>query len=299
MTQTTWVPGDAPVAVILLTLNEGHNMDAVLANLRGWAREVFVVDSFSADETVSAALRCGAHVVQRRFREFGDQWNFALRELPVAAPWTMKLDPDERLTDCLKASIIAATEPGAEAGEAAALSFDLRLHFMGRPLPVRQRHVRVWRTGQGRFTDASVNEHLLVDGPVRRVAGFLEHHDSPDLEHWLDKQNRYTTAEAVAAYARRDHDRHGRLFGALHERRLWLKTHFTKVPFRYGLLFLYHWLGLGAWRAGRAGWRWSWLRCFVYRMQEYKLRELDHRGLPRRERVVEPGRPDPRVPQRD
>ena len=37
----------------------------------GWAREVFVVDSYSADDTVSLALRHGARVVQRRFRGFG------------------------------------------------------------------------------------------------------------------------------------------------------------------------------------------------------------------------------------
>ena len=48
------------------------------------------------------ALRHGVYVVQRKFDGFGDQWNFAL-QLPIAAPWTMKLDPDERLTDELKA----------------------------------------------------------------------------------------------------------------------------------------------------------------------------------------------------
>jgi len=46
--------------------------------------------------------------VQRRFRGFGDQWNFALRELPITAPWTMKLDPDERLSDTLKQEIASA-----------------------------------------------------------------------------------------------------------------------------------------------------------------------------------------------
>ena len=115
MTQTQWPRGDAPVAVILLTLNEAHNIDGVLANLRRWAREVFVVDSFSADDTVALALAHGAWVVQRRFRGFGEQWNFALGELPVTAPWTMKLDPDERLTDRLKASIAEQTRRGAAA----------------------------------------------------------------------------------------------------------------------------------------------------------------------------------------
>ena len=106
---SVWQPGVAPVAVVMISLNEAHNMEAVLENLKGWAQEVFLVDSYSQDETVDIALRYGVHVVQRSFRGFGDQWNFALRELPITAPWTMKLDPDERLSDELKANI--AQEP--------------------------------------------------------------------------------------------------------------------------------------------------------------------------------------------
>ena len=63
----TWIPGTAPVAVIMITLNEGHNMEAVLENLKGWAQEVFLVDSYSQDDTVDIALRHGVHIVQRRF----------------------------------------------------------------------------------------------------------------------------------------------------------------------------------------------------------------------------------------
>ena len=282
MNGPAWPPGAAPVAVIMITRNEAHNMDAVLTNLRGWAQEVFVVDSHSTDATADIARRHGARVVARTFRGFGDQWNLAVRELPVTAPWTMKIDPDERLTDCLKASIRRHTCAGAEeGGDAAGLSVDRRLHFLGRPLPVRRAFVRVWRTGRCRFTDAPVNEHPVVDGPVRRIAGDLEHHDSPDLHHWLDKQNRYTTAEALAAYTRHDWPPgRARLFGGAAERRRWVKRHYRKLPFRYALLFLHHYVILGAWRAGCIGYEWSWLRGAVYRLREYKLRDLRRRGLP-------------------
>ena len=272
--KAAWPPGSAPISVILITRNEAHNMEAVLANLRGWAREVFVVDSHSTDDTVGIAKRNGARVVLRTFRGFGDQWSFALRELPLAAPWTMKLDPDERLTESLKESLERHTREGS--CSAAGLSFDLRLHFLGQPLPVRRRFVRVWRTGRCRFTDVTVNEHPIIDGSVKRIAGELEHHDSPDLHHWLEKQNRYTTAEALAAYS--ESGTEARLFGSAHERRLWIKRNYSRLPFRYALLFLYHYLALGAWRAGRNGRAWAWLRCAVYRLIEYKLRDLRRRG---------------------
>lgn len=290
---TSWSPGSAPIAVVMIALNEAHNMEAVLQNLKGWAQQIFLVDSYSTDGTVDIALEHGVHVVQRRFGGFGDQWNFALGELPITAPWTMKLDPDERLSDELKRQIGLAVD----AGDAEGLSFDRRLWFMTRPLPVKHSLVRVWRTGSCRFTDVQVNEHPVVEGRIRHVAGDLEHHDSPDLEHWLDKQNKYTTAEAVTTYNRQKLADEPRLFGTALQRRMWIKKHYMKFPFRYVAMFLYHYLVLGAWRAGWVGYAWSRLRCDVYRLWEYKLREIRISGRLPLKRPSGPGAPDLRVPQ--
>lgn len=288
-----WKAGAAPVAVVMISLNEGHNMEAVLQNLAGWAQEVFLVDSYSQDDTVDIALRHGVHVAQRGFKGFGDQWNFALRQLPITAPWTMKLDPDERLSDELKTALKAAMQ----AGHCDGMSLMRRLWFMGRPLPVLQPLVRVWRTGQCRFTDVSVNEHPIVGGRIEHVVGDLVHHDSPDLDHWLEKQNRYTTAEAVIAFSRSALAETPRLLGTALQRRMWLKKHFYHVPGRYLALFLYHWLAQGAWRAGWVGFYWSRLRVMVMRLIEYKRREMELTGRPPVKRHYGPGKPDGRVAQ--
>ena len=290
-----WQPGIAPVAVLMISLNEAHNMEAVLSNLKGWAQEVFLVDSYSADETVDIALRHGVHVVQRRFRGFGDQWNFALRELPITAPWTMKLDPDERLSDALKRNLADAMRRG----EADGLAMQRRLWFMGRPLPVRQQILRAWKTGTCRFSDVLVNEHPLVEGRVQPVAGELEHHDSPDLEHWLHKQNKYTSAEALAAVRGDALPVPPRLFGNALQRRMWLKRHFSRIPFRYALVFLYYLVFSGIWRAGYIGLIWARLRADVYRFRQYKIFEMRATGGMPGRALLAPGHPDPRVQQFD
>lgn len=290
-----WQPGDTPVSVVMISLNEGHNIEAVCENLAGWAQEVFLLDSFSQDDTVSTALRHGVRVYQRRFRDFGDQWNVALASLPTSAPWTMKLDPDERLSDELKRSLREAMLRGASDG----YRVTRRLWFMGKPLPVRHSLLRVWRTGRCHFTEVAVNEHPIVDGKLEDVAGDLQHHDSPDLDHWYEKQNRYTTAEAVMAHKRAPLADTPRLFGSSFQRRMWMKKHFGKLPFRYLLLFLYNWLRLGAWRAGWVGYAWARLRSDVMRMIEYKRREIELTGRLPVERRPSVGRPDERVPQLD
>jgi len=282
-----------PLAVVLLTLNEAHNMAAVLDSLDGLAAQVFVVDSFSSDATLDIALSRGAHVVQREFKGFGDQWNFALRQLPITAPWTMKLDPDERISARLAASLRAALDPAAPAA-VDAYTITRRLWFLGKPLPVRQRILRVWRSGACRFSDVLVNEHPLVTGRVGRLEGDLEHHDSPSLTHWFDKQNRYTTAEAMALARGERLSAPAALFGSALERQMWLKKNFRHIPLRFGLLFWAHLLGQGAWRAGREGLIWARLRTEVYRMIEYKAFELSRSGEPL-ELPWRKGTPDPRV----
>jgi len=290
-----WKPGFAPVAVVMISLNEGHNMEAVCHNLAGWAQEVFLVDSYSQDDTVEIALRHGVQVVQRRFRGFGDQWNFALKNLPIAAPWTMKLDPDERLSEELKKEIQEAIRGNAYD----AFSVPIRLFFMDRPLPVRWHLVRLWRTGRARFSDVFANEHALVEGRHGQLRCDIEHRDSPDLDHWLEKQNRYTTAEAIIAYTNSPLAATPKLLGTAFERRMWFKKNLNGLPFRYVLLFLYHWLWLGTWRAGWVGYGWARLRSDYFRIIEYKRREMCITGrLPGR-RVYGPGKADDRVTQYD
>ena len=290
-----WPPGTAPVAVVMISLNEGHNIEAILQNLKGWAQEVFLVDSYSKDDTVDIALRHGVHVVQRRFHNFGDQWNFALRELPITEPWTMKLDPDERLSAALKANLLAAMH----ANDCDGMTLDRSLWFMSRALPVRQTILRVWRTGHCRFTDVAVNEYPLVEGRIVKVRGELPHHDSPDLDHWLEKQNRYTTAEAVIAFKKLPLAERPALFGTPLQRRMWLKANFHRMPLRFLFLFLYYLLIEGAWRAGWVGVTWARLRADVMRIIEYKRWEIELTGRVPSHRHYGAGVPDKRVQQYD
>jgi glycosyltransferase involved in cell wall biosynthesis len=277
-----------PITVAMITLNEAHSLEGALENVVGWAEQIIIVDSYSRDATVDIALRFGAKIVQRKFTGFGDQWNFAL-SLSTTSPWTMKMDPDERVSPRLK-QLIAEHLPAAnETG----FSFNWRLWFMGKPMPVSSPVLRLWRTGRCRFTHAHVNEHPIIDGAVGHINGDLEHHDSPSLEHWLHKQNAYTSAEARASLAALSPGGVRDMTATQRQLRTW----FYRTPMRYQLYFLYCLIGRGAWRAGRVGWIWSHLRTEVLRLCEYK--RYEQRML----RVSPPdvqygiGQPDPRLVQ--
>lgn len=147
------------------------------------------------------------------------------------------------------------------------------------------------------FSEVQANEHARIRGVVGDLACDIEHRDSPDLDHWLNKQNKYTTAEAIAAYQGDSLAAEPNLFGNALQRRMWIKKHYMKFPFRYLAMFLYHYLVMGAWRAGWVGYAWSRLRCDVYRLWEYKLKEIRITGRMPLKRPGGPGKPDLRVPQ--
>lgn len=261
-----------PITVIFLTLNEEFHIGEAIDHVRDFAEDIFVVDSLSSDNTVSIALEKGAKVVQRPFTDFGDQWNFALTRLPIRTPWTMKLDPDERLTDALKEEIgRELNNPDSSAG----YSFDRILYFMGRPMSHCVGNVvRIWRTGRCRFSDVAVNEHPLIDGTIKHLKARLLHFDSPDLHIWLEKQNRYTSMEARMKYRGEALAVKPNLFGGRLERIMFFKRIFYRLPCRYWLWGLYNFFWRGAWRAGRIGWDWTLMRIFVMRITELKWREM-------------------------
>ncbi len=291
--QVQWARGPVPVTVVLITLNEAHNLRRVFENLKGWAHSVLVVDSYSQDSTVDICLEFGVQVIQRKFDGFGHQWNFAIQDKFISAPWTMKLDPDEIITDGLKLSIQNAIYKN----KADALFVKRQLFFMSSSLPVIQSILRVWKTGTCRFTDVMVNEHPIVQGKPLLVEGVLEHHDSPSLHHWFHKQNFYTTAEANNQANEWSLAAPPRLFGSRLERISWVKRNFWKIPFRYHILFVYNYIILGSCKAGYPGYVWAKLRSFVYWQWELKYYENTRS---RHDQLIPPswaGHPDARVQQ--
>jgi hypothetical protein len=260
-----------PVSVIMLTLNEEFHLPGAIENVKDWAEEIFIVDSCSTDRTVDIALEQGVKIIQRPFTNFGDQWNFALERLPIKMPWTFKLDPDERLTDDLKTEIrnLLQGDP-----ECCGYEMDRRLWFMGKPLHVNAPVLRLWETGKCRFSDVIVNEHPLINGPVGKLNGIMEHLDSPDLHHWWEKQNRYTTMLAVQKACGDALSAAPNLFGNALERRMFFIKLFFFIPFRYQLQWMHEVFFRGAWRSGRTGLTWARMRVEARRMRELKSREI-------------------------
>lgn len=185
---------------MILCYNEAANLPHALASVMPWADAVHVVDSGSTDGSQSIAHAHGANVVHRPWLGYARQKNWALENLPIKSDWVFILDSDESITPELRDELLAmAKRPVSEVPEAG-FYVNRLTKFMGSPI----RHagyypsynLRFFRRGTAQYEDREVHEHMVVNGPTRRLRHEMLHEDRRGLEHFIAKHNRYSTLEA-------------------------------------------------------------------------------------------------------
>jgi glycosyltransferase involved in cell wall biosynthesis len=190
-----------PLSLVVITRDAAAEIAECLASFP-LAREVLVVDSGSRDDTVEIARSRGARVLAHEWLGFGRQKQFAVAS--ATHDWVLCLDADERVSPALSASIGALFANGAPRAPAYALA--RRNRFLGRWLAHGEGYpdwnVRLFDRRRARWTDDAVHEHVVADGPVERLAGDLLHASAESIDAYIDKQNRYTSLQARAMYAR-------------------------------------------------------------------------------------------------
>src|SRR5665647_1529785 len=179
-----------PLSVVIITRNAATRLTACLESV-SFADETLLVDSGSDDGTAELAAQRGARVVQKEWLGFGRQKQFAVQS--ARHDWVLCLDADERVSEALRASILAVL--AAPAAQAYAMPRCNR--FMGRWLRHGEGYpdwsLRLFDRRHARWSDDPVHEKVLADAPAARLEGDLLHDTAETLAGYLDKQNRYTS----------------------------------------------------------------------------------------------------------
>ena len=266
-------PAMADVAVIVLTYNEEINIAQALDSVAGWAREIFILDSFSTDRTLDIARPYGCQITQHKFENYARQRNYALDALPIRSEWVLFLDADEWLPDPLKQEISTAI-----AGTPAVDGFYLnrRLIWMGRW--IRRGYypswiLRLFRRGKGRCEDRQVNEHLIVEGPTAQLRQDFMHEDRKGVSDWIEKHNRYAFLEAQTLLAvtpgSEPQEIDARWSGTQAQRKRWLRHRvWNRMPplLRPFFYFLYRYIVKGGFLDGREAFIFHFLQALWFPM---------------------------------
>jgi glycosyltransferase involved in cell wall biosynthesis len=184
----------ARISLIVTTLNEEDNLGRCLESARG-VGEIIVVDSMSTDGTLRIAGEFGARVFTREFVSNADQKNWAMRQAKLE--WILILDADEFLSGELREEIAEAIVSARENG----FWIYRRNDFFGTPVRHcgwdRDRVLRLFRRGRGRYPERSVHERLELDGESGRLRERLDHVPYRDLDDYIDRMKRYSRRGAL------------------------------------------------------------------------------------------------------
>ena len=180
-------------AVIIASNAEGTIADCVRA--LGFCADVIVGVNGSTDKTVALARLAGARVVAVKWDGYARTKNALLDK--VRDGWIFSVDADEVVGPQLAAAIQAAVaSPQVLAG----YWVSRRNYFLGHCIahsgwsPDWQ--LRLFRAGNGRFSDRQVHEALQVEGATGKLAGTLDHFTYATVSDYLQRLNRYTSLAA-------------------------------------------------------------------------------------------------------
>lgn len=188
------------LTIIILTKNEAIHIQRALENIKGLAKRVVIVDSFSTDKTVEISKNHGATVLQNKFINYAKQFQWALENSQIETKWVMRLDADELIESDLRSEI--EQKLSSLPKDVVGINLKRKHIFMGRWIRYGGRYplvlLRIWQNGHGRIEDRWMDEHMVVWGgrTITMNGGFADHNLN-DITFFTTKHNAYATREAL------------------------------------------------------------------------------------------------------
>ena len=155
------------ISVVILTYNEELNLEYCLQNIQKLTTDIFIVDSFSTDNTLDIAKKYNCQVFQNKFVNHANQLNWAIENVPFSSKWILRVDADEYLTDLLIDEINQKLPSIPE--DVHGIFFKRRVYFMNKWIRFGGYYptnlLRAWRVGKAVCEQRWMDEHMkLVEG---------------------------------------------------------------------------------------------------------------------------------------
>jgi glycosyltransferase involved in cell wall biosynthesis len=286
------------ITAIILTYNEELHIARCIHSLKGVVDAIYVVDSFSNDNTIAIAEELGVKVLQNKFVNQAAQFNWALENCDIQTDWILRIDADEYIDN--KNNIDFRKNLSDLPADITGLIISRKIVFMGKALMhggwYPKWNLRIFKTGMGSCENRWMDEHIVLsEGRAEQFQVDFVDDNLNDLSWWTTKHNNYASREAVDYFLslKSLHENSGvkaKLFGNEAERKRWLKSKYLNFPLfvRPLLNFIYRYVFLGGFLDGKQGLIWHFLQGFWYRfLVDAKIYELKKQFGGDREKIVE------------
>lgn len=259
------------LAVIILTLNEELHIERCLNSLENLPCDIYVVDSFSTDNTEIICNRFNVKFFKRKYLSYSDQFNWILNIIKENYTWCLKIDADEYLSENAKLDIDKFLNNLFHIYDGAA--FNRRFIFLDKELKFGGlaflKSTRLFKINNAYIENRMMDEHIVINGKTKLFNSKIYDHNIKNIDQWLlkhiDYSNReikdYTSSEEIGLFD-------NKLILSNKIKRVLKYKIYYKIPFCIGptLYFLYRYLILFGFLDGKQGFVFHFLQCYWYRL---------------------------------
>lgn len=265
------------LSVIILTYNEEIHIRRCLENITPIVKDIFIIDSFSTDETLDIAKEYPqVQILQNKWENnYAKQFNWGLTNAPIRTQWVLRLDADEYLLPELVKELQEKLPFISD--DVSGIIFNRRHIFMDKWMkrgiyPVKL--LRVFRYGKGMCEQRLMDEHIqLIEGRAVEFEHDFCDHNLNNLSWFCHKHVNYAIREAVdlldieldlTGAAESDDNKQ---ISAQAQKKRMKKHQYAKQPlfWRSFAYFCYRYFLKGACLDGKIGFLWTFLQGWWYR----------------------------------
>lgn len=184
------------ISALMITYNEVNHIDDVINNI-SFADEIIIVDSFSTDGTFEKLSKFkNVTTIQRKFKDFADQRNFALEK--ANNNWVLFIDADERITEELKTEIFETIN-----NPKSAVAFMFKRIFFFKKKRIRfsgfqtDTTYRLFKKDRVQYIkEKIVHEMPQIDGESMVLKHKMLHYCFDSSNHYKSKMEHYASLKA-------------------------------------------------------------------------------------------------------
>jgi glycosyltransferase involved in cell wall biosynthesis len=181
----------ASISACIISYNEEQKIEECLRSLEGVVDEIVVVDSVSTDATVEIAGRYTDRIFEQPFLGHIEQKNLAVSK--ASHDWILSLDCDERLSEPLRASILAVKQA---LGGHTAYRMARRTFYVYRWLNhcwYPDKKVRLFDRRKARWGGVNPHDRVEVDGGrIHELSGDILHYSFDSISAHIQTLDKFT-----------------------------------------------------------------------------------------------------------
>ena len=275
------------ISTIILTYNEEKHIERCVKNAFRFSDKVYLVDSFSNDNTVKIAESLGAIVYQNKWENnHSKQFNWGIENLPIKTDWIFRLDADEYLSEDLIYEVNTKLSTVEE--DVSGIVMERKMVFLGRKITkgnIKWNMLRLFRNGKGKCEDRWMDEHIVLgEGRTIMFENCFYDDNLNSLGWWISKHNGYSIREAIDLLnlkyelIKDKKEKISMAMSADADSKRKKKQKYNEMPlfWRSFFYFIYRYLFKLGFLDGKEGFLWHFLQGFWYRtLVDAKIFEIE------------------------